>query len=323
VHSVDPGEANGVASHPPDHGGIVVVDLSRELGVPRSKALRYALVSRGEWVDKGELLARRAILGPLCQRSCGSPVAGRVTELTDGLIFIRVSSPASSEGARVDGSGPGTEAEREERTAVVRGVWGAGGTARGPLHVLASGPGERLEWKGVGLECKGNIIVVGAWLDRAILLRAVRFRVRGVVAGGIDPDLVAEARHSSVPVLITEGAGLMPINRAIFELLTGHEGAAAVICGGERGPGPQLVIPLASEDDAASATELPGTRPLRAGDMVRVTRPPYQGYTGRVISAKPRLTVYRSGVKSPAVWIQLSDGRRVYVPYTNLELMGG
>ncbi|MCG2767158.1 MAG: hypothetical protein ABIK79_17070 [Chloroflexota bacterium] len=328
---MDPGdtvEANDIITQSSVPGWIQIVDLAKALGVPRGMALLYATVTSGEFVEEGDVLARRSILGSLWQRTCVAPVSGRITDLTDGLIFIRSSPQLTMPGARlarkVDDTRSPHGGTTEAASVVLRGVWGAGASARGPLHLLVSAPGERLSWKSIGLDCKGNVVVVGAWLDRAILLRATRLRVCGIVAGGIDPQLVPEARHSSVPLLITEGAGVMPISEIIFELLAEHQGTEVLISGGQGSewekPGSELVLPLAAEE-AQGITKIPGTRALQAGDPVRLTRPPYQGYSGTVIGAESRLTRYRSGVQCPAVWVQLSDGRRVYVPYTNLELM--
>jgi len=328
---VNPGdtvEANDKIAQPSVPGWIQIVDLAKALGVPRGMASQYATVTRGEFVEEGDVLARRSILGSLWQRTCVAPDSGRVTDLTDGLIFIRSSPQLPTPGARPARKADDTKSPHggttEAASVVLRGAWGAGASARGPLHLLVSTPGERVSWKNIGVECKGHVVVVGAWLDRAILLRATSLRVCGIVAGGVDPQLVPEAHHSSVPLLITEGAGVMPISETIFELLAEHEGTEVFINGGWSSelekPGPELVIPLPAEE-AQGITEIPGTRALQPGDPVRLTRPPYQGYAGTVIGAESRLTRYRSGVQCPAVWVQLSDGRRVYVPYTNLELM--
>ena len=328
MDSGDTVETSDIVAQSSVPGWIQIVDLSKALDVPRGIALQYAIVTRGEFVEEGDVLARRSILGSLWHRTCEAPVSGRVTDLTDGLIFIRSSSQLAAPGARLAREADNTlsphDGTSEAASVVLRGAWGAGASARGPLRLLVATPGERLSWKSIGLDCKGNIVVLGAWLDRAILLRATRLRACGIVAGGIDPQLVLEARHSSVPLLITEGAGVMPINEAIFELLVEYEGIEVLISGGQGSelerPGPELVIPLPAEE-AQGITEIPGTRDLQPGDPVRLTRPPYQGYAGTVIGAESRLTRYRSGVQCPAVWVQLSDGRRVYVPYTNLELM--
>ena len=328
VETGDTVESNDMIAQSSAPGWIQIVDLAKALRVPRGMALQYADVTRGEFVGEGDILARRSILGSLWQRTCVAPVSGRVTDLADGLIFIRSSPPMTAPGARLagqaDDSGSLPDGTTEAASVVLRGAWGAGARARGPLHLLVSTPGDRLSWKDIGSDCKGNVIVVGAWLDRAMLLRATRLRVCGIVAGGIDPQLVPEAHHSSVPLLITEGAGVMPISETIFGLLGEQEGAEVLISGGRGSEwektGPELVIPLPSEE-TQGITKIPGTRALQLGDPVRLTRPPYQGYAGTVIGAESRLTRYRSGVQCPAVWVQLSDGRRVYVPYTNLELM--
>jgi hypothetical protein len=328
---LDPGEIReedesvGASPHP---DWIEILDVAKALSVPRGKALEYATVNRGELVAEGDILAARPVLGTVWQRTCVAPIGGRIADLTDGLIFIRTPGHAREEGPVASDEGNGNQADREEITgqaaAVVRGVWGGGDSAHGPLRLLVSSPTERLNPRGIGPEFKGAVIVIGSLLDGALLSRAVRVGVHGLVAGGVDPWLVRKAPDTGVPMLVTEGAGPMPMNETIFELLSEHEGTEVRISGGRAGEwggaDPELVIPLSGDEDL-DVTELPGRRPLEAGDSVRLTRAPYQGESGIVIGPEPRLTVYRSGIRCSAVWVQLSDGRRVYVPYTNLELM--
>ena len=228
----------------------------------------------------------------------------------------------------VSDEGNGKQRDREEvsaqAVAVVRGIWGSGDSAQGPLRVLVNSPTQRLRARSIGPEFKGAVIVIGSLLGWDVLSRAMRVGVHGLVAGGVDPWLVNQTPDTGLPMLVTEGAGPMPINETIFELLTEHEGTEVRISGGIDaewgGADAELVIPLSGDEDP-DVTELPARRPLEAGDSVRLTRAPYQGEVGTVIGPEPRLTVYRSGIRCSAVWVQLSDGRRVYVPYTNLELM--
>jgi len=80
----------------------------------------------------------------------------------------------------------------------------------------------------------------------------MRVGVHGLVAGGVDPWLVRQAPDTRVPMLVTEGAGPMPINATIFELLAEHEGTEVRISGGRDreggGSGAQLVIPLSGDE---------------------------------------------------------------------------
>ena len=328
MDSVEIREEDEVAGISPDPDWIEIVDVAKALRVSRSKALEYAAVNRGELVAEGDVLAARSVLGSVWQRTCVAPITGRVADLTDGLIFIRTQGQAREDGTVISDAGNGSEGDIEElpgqAAAVVRGVWGSGESARGPLRLLVSSPTERLNPRGIGQDVKGAVIVVGSLVDGAVLSRAVRVGVHGLVAGGVDPWLVRKAPDTRVPMLVTEGAGPMPMNETIFELLSEHEGTEVRISGGRAGEwggaDPELVIPLSGDEDL-DVTELPARRPLEAGDSVRLTRAPYQGEVGTVIGPEPRLTVYRSGIRCSAVWVQLSDGRRVYVPYTNLELM--
>ena len=139
----------------PFPGQITIVDLAKCLRVTRGNALRYAVVSRGELVNAGDILAKRKMLGPLWARKCVAPVTGRVTDLTDGMVFIRETAPATRQEAHSEESNTGTEpvpmTDSDATVAVIQGVWGAGGSARAPLHLLVSGPSERINWQKVGV----------------------------------------------------------------------------------------------------------------------------------------------------------------------------
>jgi hypothetical protein len=61
--------------------------------------------------------------------------------------------------------------------------------------------------------------------------------------------------------------------------------------------------------------------PLGVGARVRLTRPPYLGALGQVIALPPLLQETSIGTRAYGAEVRLTDGRKVFVPFVNLELL--
>jgi hypothetical protein len=103
--------------------------------------------------------------------------------------------------------------------------------------------------------------------------------------------------------------------------LRAHHGQPATISGMERNGhgGPEVILPLPGElPDMALVV----ARPVELGARVRITRPPYLGAIGQVVAlpTMPQETVI--GTRAEGAEVRLPDGRRVFVPSVNMELLG-
>jgi len=327
VHQGERVQAMDIVARAVVAGGTRIVDVARALRVPRERVEPYIVVSPGQLVESGEPLAVRSLLGERWQRTCPSPITGRVLSFGGGYIFLQTAPRVLNRYAYLCGevteihSLYGVTVTGE--VAWVQGIWGRGGTAWAPINVVVSDPSDPLSWERIAWNCKGTIIVGGSLLSRKSLLRAYRFGVAGLITGSIDPDLFHdESGPWPIPVVITEGVGSIPMASPVFELLLQCHGKHATISGGEGGgwgmPRPEIFSPL--EEEAKTEAHSAEMQSLRSGDIVRLTRPPELGQIGRVINPNLPDTRFESGLQGPGVELRMSNHHRIRVPLTNVEL---
>ncbi|MDI7275568.1 MAG: hypothetical protein QME94_06285 [Anaerolineae bacterium] len=294
-------------------GQLRVVDVAGTLGVPIGRAGRCLRVAIGQEVQPEEVLAATGFMG---WRTVRAPVAGRVAEVVAGRIFIEEPPQVVEVRACLPGQVsqviPQWGAVIRATVSRVVGVWGSGGTCSGPLLLRARSGADTLQWIGIDLACRGRIVVGGRCLDQRVLLRAARFRVLGLVVGGLAEHLRARVKELGLPVVVTDGLGAVPMAGPVFELLAQHDGRQALLSGGRAEPAPEppaLSIPLSS---VRGPVNVAPERPLAVGDRVRLTRAPYLGAVGWVLAIDEVDGETRVGVR-------LDDGEQATVDYRNVE----
>jgi len=339
VHVGDRVEATDIVAEAPIEGPPHSIDLAEALQVSVRSVSDHLKVTVGQVVSEGDTLASSGPLwlgkiGDLAseispevcdrflRRRVRAPFRGTVQGIVGGVVFLRREPQVLLLRAYL----PGRVCERYPHRGaaistagcLVRGIWGSGGEGQGLLATVVAGPGETITWQRIGINHRGAIVMGGIIEDRRVLLRAARFGLAGLIAGSISPRLEPVCEKLRLPIVISEGMGHIPIAEPIFELLRSYNGLRAVISGSDRDghSGPEVIVPLPVE---AEATQQPVARALEVGARVRLTRPPYLGAVGQVLSlpAAPQETAV--GARTGGAEVRLSDGRTVFVPYSNLE----
>ena len=237
-----------------------------KLGVDPDQIERYMLKKEGDQVAKDEAIAiYRAFFGRFT-RICRSPMDGFIEILLKkkGRVIVRGNPIPVEARAHVPGRIveviPGEGAVVEARGALVNGVFGVGGEARGELVLAVGQPGEPLTTDVVGEGHRGKVLVGGSIATLDALRKAAKVGVRGVVTGGVDQkDLtdflgreigvgVTGAEDVGLTLIVTEGFGVYPMREETFRLLGSHEGRLASIDGTtqirQRMLRPEIIIPL-------------------------------------------------------------------------------
>jgi hypothetical protein len=326
VHVGDRVQTNEVVAETAREGQLYAIALARPLGVSVQALSRYTRVTAGQQVEAGTPLA--SVRWPrLYKRQVLAPCEGTVQAIVDGYLFLRQTPEPYRLRAYLPGEVLETYPHRGVAIgavgALVRGIWGCGGRRQGPLVVLTGNPAEVLTWEMVSLRYRGTILVGGMLDDARVLYRASRFRFNGIIVGSISAGLRPLCERLPLPVVVTEGMGRVPMARPIYDLLLAHHGHAAIISGGDQdGPsGPEVIVPLANATVPASRA-LVVAHPLEVGAVVRLTRPPYLGLIGRVILLPDAPQETAIGTRALGAQVRLADGRQVFVPYVNMELLG-
>jgi len=318
---VDPTQVVARANLP---GDFRILLVARLLDAPASKLKRYLRVKLGDEVQRGQVIAKR---GRLFAASVKSPIDGVVTASGRGRILIEARPTPFELRAYIHGTVSNVLHRHgvviETTGAVVQGVWGAGGESFGVLKRMAKSPEERLQAKAIDPSCHGTILVGGAGLSDDVLERAQELQVRGIVVGGLPPELVSHVRELPFPVIATEGVGTVPMSAPVFHLLTTNDGREASISGRTRSRWgivrPEIVIPLPAETRPPAPTE-PGT-PLAVGARVRLVRAPYTGAVGTVVALPAHARHVETGARVRGAEVDLGREAPVFVPLANLEVL--
>lgn len=305
-------------------GDFRILPVARLLGVPASQAKRYLRVNLGDEVRRGQTVAaRRGLLA----RSVKSPIDGVMSASGGGRILIEAQPALFELRAYIYGTVSNVLEHYgvviETTGAVIQGVWGAGGESFGVLKCMVKSPDEPLRAGAIAPSCHGTILVGGASLSERVLERAQELQVRGIVTGGLPPELVSQVEQSPFPVVVTESIGTMPMSTPLFRLLATNDGREASINGRvqprSRLVRPEIVIPLPAETLPPAQTQ-PGA-PLTVGARVRVVRAPYIGAVGTVTALPAHARHIETGARVRGAEVDLGQKAAVFVPLANVEVL--
>lgn len=299
-------------------GRLHLVDALAALGVSARRLADTWQVGEGDAVSEGDTLAR------VRRRICAAPVDGVVQGIVGNTLYLRATDTERKVCALVPGRVSAIEVGRSVTIAGsgarLAGVWGCGGDGQGMLVVPTSEAAEPLGWGSVTRRNRGDVLAAGLLEDGRALRRAAQFGVVGILAGSMNPELAPLAQKLGLTVVLTEGLGAIPLCAEAHGLLRAHQGRRAALSGGETMPvgQPELILPWPGKPMTAppSVTEL-----RSVGSKVRLTRAPYLGSTGAIVSIPVQPQRTTAGAFTEGAVVTLENGQRVFVPWVNLELL--
>jgi hypothetical protein len=302
-------------------GDFRVQSVAHDLGVSPAKIKRYMQVKVGDEVRRGQVIAKKR------SRLVKSPIAGVLASSGGGRVLVETPPTPFELRAYISGVVtnvlPNQGVVIETTGAVIQGAWGTGGESFGVLKRLVKSPDKSLRARDIDPSCHGTIVIGGSEIDEAVLERAQELQVRGIVIGGLPPELIALVKRSPIPVIATEGIGTVPMSDPVFRLLTTNDGREASISGRVRTRWgvvrPEVVVTLPAESLPSSQVE-PGT-PLTGGARVRVVRAPYLGQVGTVVNLVDHPQHIETDARVRGAIVDLEQENSVFVPLANLEVL--
>lgn len=336
VQTGDIVEANSIIGFFNPHGNTTTHNLARDLDVSPFDVHDVMLKREGDVVFKGEVIAR--VRGLFSRGEYVAPEEGiieRVSRYTGWVTIRGLPMPiyAGYPGV-VERVVPEAGVYLRSQGALIQGIFGIGGSVSGPLEMLPFHL-QTLDTVDAHPQHEGAIVVGGAKVTLGFLQRAARLGVKGVITGGIDKQdldaflgypigVAVTGLEPTLTVMVTEGFGTLPMRRSIIDILKplAHRvsfanGATQVRAGVIR---PELFVPI---DNPPIAPPLQYKVELELGADVRITRAPYFGLAGKVVSL-PELSRLPTEATVLAVQVKLSTGEIKTVPVANLEpLQGG
>jgi len=323
-------------------GKVVPFNLANKLGVPAEMLGQYLKVKAGDELKKGQVMAETNGFFGLFKTSIKSPLDGEIENISKltGQMLLREPKIPIQVKAFIDGLVVEVVKEEgviiENKSAYIQGIFGLSGERSGEIKMLASTPEEIIEPSKVDDSCKNKIIVCGALVSYAVVKKAQKVGVSGIISGGIDDqDLkkllgynigVAITGHEEIglTIVITEGFGVIKMAKSCFELLKSFEGHKASIHGITQIRAgvmrPEIIIPIEFKKEELKVEEAKMAT-LEIGTTIRVIRQPNFGLLGKVTGLPEKLTKVESETMVRILEAKLENGEKVTLPRANVEVI--
>jgi hypothetical protein len=303
--------------------GYHLLDLEYDLNTAIEDPERFLVKKVGEPVEQGEVIARR---GKILPRESVSPVKGRLIDARRGKALIETMPEHVQLRAFYPGKVMNVIPERgatlEVTAALVQGLWGTGRELRGRLDSVAPDGKTPLSREQIEVSHMGTVLIGGRTLDQRAIDAAVRVQVAAIIVGSVSSALLPAIQESGLSVVATEGFGDWPMSERAYQLLqanVGHETCISpVIQPRWEVRRPEVVIPLTIETQPPVLE--PGAQ-IEIGTTVRAMRAPYENLVGRVASLPEGPRRLASGARAQGAIVDLQTVGRVFVPFTNLEIL--
>lgn len=300
-----------------------LLDVARGLGLRIAEADQYVEREAGESVTEGDVLAGPVGWG---KRVVRAPCTGRIILTGRGKILIEEEVEPYQLFAGLPGEVvsliPGRGAVIESTGALAQGVWGNGKINSGQLRVLIKKVEDILTVDQLDIDLRETVVFAGFCGDEQVLRAAAELPLRGLILSSMASSLIPLAEELSIPIVILEGFGLLPVNSSAFNLLITSE-RREITLNAEKIDKyalqrPEVFISLPVNQTVHEPRDATLFSP---GQKVRVVRAPYQSQIGTLITLKPGLEVLPNGIKATSAEIELENSIRVKLPLANLEVL--
>lgn len=308
-------KANVYAEH-------ISLDLSRGLGVPKSKVTDYLKRAIGDNISEGGVIASKP---GIISRVVRAPKPGKLVAVGGGQALLQISHKPFELQAGIPGRVFKIEAELgvviQCTGAWIQGVWGNGKIGVGGLYITADTPDHVLTSRDVDPSHRGQIMFAGHCGDPKVLELLITNKMRGLILGSMATRVMPAAAKMPYPIMVLDGFGKIPINAAAFQLLSTSDGRETTLnatpFNRDTGERPEAIMPVTGDISANVPVDLTH---IEAGKLVRVTKTPYQGKVGTVQSLL-EFAKMPNGLLADAAEIAFSEEEKAVVPLANLEIL--
>lgn len=330
-----------------------VVPVSSLLKVNPRSLRTQVTVKEGQHVKEGQIIA--GFPQPGNYSMVYAPISGVIARICPRIGTVTIVRPMKTIKilAHVPGKVmrvlPNQGAVIESFGKYIEGIFGVGSECHGPLQILTQTAQDILQDTQVDSSVDGKIIVAGAGATYEALEKAVYLGAKGIISGGLnqkdmasifkmDLDSVYVASNvSNFTMVMTEGAGFMPMNAFAWNILKKSEGRTASLDGTTKLSGdllrPWIFIAENSTDRTfkydmreTGIESRKGSKDQKMkvlpGNQVRCVRQPYFGLWGTVESIPPKRTALESEGLFETVRVRLDNGTVVNIAEANIEVIG-
>jgi hypothetical protein len=182
--------------------------------------------------------------------------------------------------------------------ALIQGVWGNGRIDNGLMVSLLEKPDDVLNADRLDVSLRGSVILGGHVRDLETLKAAAELPVRGLILSSLLSPLIVSAYQMRYPIIVMDGFGAMPMNSAVFRLLTTNNKREVTVNAEHfdrySGNRPEVIIPLPVSTDPPEPNSF---ETFTVGQTVRLRRPPNAGMVGTLSNLPAGLSTLPSGLR--------------------------
>ncbi len=318
-----------VIARSPGQGRLRPVPIARYMHLSETALPKHLLKQPGDDVSAREIIASKPEVMGTLRRIYRAPGKGRIASLYGVWMTLELGGAPVELKALYRGTVvnvmPPLGVVIEAVGSLAQGVWGAGGEGYGVLRKMVESADGILTEDKIDVSARGAVLLAGAGVTEQALRRAAQEQVAGIIVGSLAPALRPVVTTLGPAVLVTEGFGERPMCKPIYELLASHHGEETSLnycsdrAGAER---PEVFIPAISA--VGAPLDAQPARPLveEQGATVRVTGGPWAGAIGKLAALAPLPQPLESGISAWGAEVELAEGKQVFVPWHNLELIG-
>lgn len=320
MQKVSPTDVIVVAPMAPEY---LLLDIAAGLNVSPERADELLQRGAGEELAKGDIIA-----GPVgvLQRVIRAPESGSIKIAGEGKVLFEVASSPYELQAGMEGTVTNIIPERgaiiESRGALIQGVWGNGKITYGVIQHVSNDLLQELIPEQLNISFRGTIITAGFLRNPEVLEVAGNIPIKGMVLGSMSSSLIPAAKKADYPIMLVDGFGSTPMNRAAQSILTANKDKNVALNAQKfdsfQGSYPELIIPQSTTRDLVDPTE---TETLRVGKQVIIINGPLASRIGKIESIPSQKRTLPSGITTRVAELSLSGEERTEVPLTNLEII--
>jgi hypothetical protein len=301
----------------------LVLEVARGLGLPADKADKLVDRKVGEDVAEGDVIA-----GPVgvFARAVRAPKPGRIVAIGGGQVLLELVSRPYELRAGLSGMVtelvPDRGAIIECNGALIQGVWGNNLIEGGILTVLARNPGDELLSIRLDVSMRGAIVLGGPCTQADVIRTAAEIPLRALILSSLTPDLFPVVSQVRMPVLVLNGIGKVPMDDATYKILSTNDKRGICVNAAPwnryNRTRPELVIPLPSSGQLTPPREADIFAP---GQTVRVVQSPNRGAIATIVTLRPGVVAFPSGIRMPSAILQMENGEKATFALANLEVI--
>jgi hypothetical protein len=301
----------------------LLIDIAEGLNVSSSKADDLLQRRSGDDLVKGDVIA-----GPvgIFQRVIRAPDPGLVRIAGEGKVLFEIASPVNELQAGMDGTVTNIIPERgaiiETNGALIQGVWGNGKIAYGVVQPVSNDLLQELVPEQLNISFRGVILSAGFCRSPEVLEAASNIPIKGLILGSITSDLIPLAKSVDYPIMVIDGFGERPMNRAAESILVANKDRNIALNAQKydpfQGNYPEVIISQTAHSDTEPPSEI---ETLRAGKKVIIINGPDVNKIGKIETVLPQKKKTASGIMAKVAEVTLPNEQVEIIPLANLKII--